>query len=110
MAGLFSTLGIGTRGLAASQLALDITGQNISNANTEGYSRKRLSLNADYRADPQFGSQGMGVNIKDITRMRDSFLDTQIRAQQQTLSDYTAQDATLEQIENIFTEPSDSGL
>ncbi|MFP4522488.1 MAG: flagellar basal body protein, partial [Fibrobacterota bacterium] len=60
---LFSSLSIGNRGLSASQLAINVTGQNISNANTEGYSRKRLSLSADYRSDPAYGEMGLGVDV-----------------------------------------------
>ena len=108
--GLFSVLGIGTRGLMASQLGMDITGQNIANADVEGYSRKRLNLAADYRYDGTYGQMGFGVEVINIERMRDEFIDQQIRGQNKELGYYEEIDHTLEAVENIFTEPSDTGI
>ncbi|MBD3321424.1 MAG: flagellar hook-associated protein FlgK, partial [Chitinivibrionales bacterium] len=70
--GLFSTLGIGTRGLFAAQLGMDVSGQNISNADVEGYSRKRLNMTADYRYDGRFGQMGFGVDVVNVNRLRDT--------------------------------------
>jgi flagellar hook-associated protein 1 len=110
MSNLFSVLNIGTRGMAASQLGMDITGQNISNADVDGYSRKRLNVVPDYRKDDIYGQVGMGVAVKSIERMRSAFLDQQIRRQNQELGFATQQDTTLQRIENIFTEPTSTGL
>lgn len=108
--GLFSTLHIGSRGLFASQMAMDITGQNIANADVEGYSRKRLNLQTDYRYDGSFGQLGMGVEIINIERIRNSFIDEQIRRQNQEVGTYEEIDITFESIENILSEPSETGL
>jgi flagellar hook-associated protein 1 len=107
---LFSVLNTGTRGLNASQMAMDVTSQNISNANVEGYSRKRLVLAADYRADGTFGQVGMGVDVVSIERMRDKFIDDQIRGQNQEVGTSDAHNATMKDIESIFNEPSGTGL
>ncbi|MBD3346244.1 MAG: flagellar hook-associated protein FlgK [Chitinivibrionales bacterium] len=108
--GLFSTLGIGTRGLFAAQLGMDVAGQNISNADVEGYSRKRLNMTADYRYDGKFGQMGFGVDVVNIDRLRDAMIDQQIRRQNKEVGFYEEIDYALEQIENIFTEPSDTGV
>lgn len=108
--GLFSTLHIGSRGLFASQLAMDVTGQNIANADVEGYSRKRLNLRTDYRFDGIYGQVGMGVDIVSIERIRNGFIDEQIRRQNQEVGTYDEISITLESIENIFSEPSETGL
>ncbi|MFH1759613.1 MAG: flagellar hook-associated protein FlgK [bacterium] len=108
--GLLESLGIGVRGLSASQLALNVTSQNISNANTEGYSRKRLTLTPEHARDETFGQRGFGVDVKNITRVRDFFIDKQINKQTQTLGYYEEIDDTLERIENIFGEPNDVGF
>ena len=42
----FSSLNVGAQALFAAQRALDVTGQNVSNANTEGYSRQRVQQTA----------------------------------------------------------------
>lgn len=106
----FGSFSIGTRGLGAAQLALNVTGQNISNANTEGYSRKRLELSADTRQDQEFGEMGTGVSIEKVARAEDEFLEKQIRGQVTEQGFFQAIDETLERIENIFTEPSDAGI
>lgn len=108
--GLFEVLGTGVRGLSASQYGMDITSQNISNADVEGYSRKRLNVTADYRRDSKFGQAGFGVDVVNIERMRDVYIDQQIQRQNQYVGLYGELDYTLERIENIFTEPGDTGL
>lgn len=108
--GLVSALNIGVRGMAASQLGLDVTGQNISNVNTEGYSRKVLTLSADSRYDEVFGQMGFGVEVINIARVRDTFVDQQIQDQLQSKGYYDVINTALEQVENTFTEPQDMGI
>jgi flagellar hook-associated protein 1 len=107
---LFSVLGTGTRGLTASQLAMDVTSQNISNANVKGYSRKRLNQAADYREDGTFGQIGMGVDVINIERMHSAFIDDQIRRQNMEMGVFKEYNNTLSDIEKSFNEPSDNGL
>lgn len=107
---LLSVLTVGTRGLSASQLAMDVAGQNISNADVEGYSRKRLNLSPDYRYDSTYGQMGLGVEVINIERMRSSFIDSQIRVQNQQVGYYDEINQSLNTIENVFTEPSDTGI
>ena len=108
--GLSSILNTGTRALMAAQIGMDVTGQNISNADVEGYSRKRLNQAADYRYDSTFGQMGFGVTVINIERQRDQYIDLQIQRQNQQLGFYQQVDYVLERVENIFTEPSNSGL
>ena len=56
------------------------------------------------------GQLGTGVQVDTITRLRDLFADTQFRQANQTLGQRDTELATLEQIQGIFGEPSDSGL
>lgn len=108
--GLFGSMGVGVRGLSASQLALDVTGQNISNANTEGYSRKRVSVSSDSRRDSTLGQLGNGVEVTNVERYRNEFIDAQIQGQMGDKGYYTKIDEAYERIENILNEPSDTGL
>ena len=52
--GIFGSLGVGTKALSASQMAISVAGQNIANANTEGYSRKRVSVSMGRSEDGRF--------------------------------------------------------
>ena len=108
--GLFSLLNVGTRGLSAAQLSMDVAGQNISNADVEGYSRKRLNLNADYRMDGSFGQMGFGVEVESIERVRNTLIDSQIQRQNHEVGMYTEIDQTLQRVESIFVEPSATGI
>src|SRR5215475_11802099 len=82
--GLETTL----RGILAQQAAIDVTGHNIANANTVGYSRQRavLAPTPSYAVPgtsrpPQAGQLGTGVDVAQYQRVRDDFIDIQLRAQ-----------------------------
>ena len=107
---LFSVLNVATSGLSASQLGMDVSGQNIANADVDGYSRKRLNSSADYRTDGTYGQMGIGVDVVNIQRMRDGFIDDQIRQQGQQVGYYTQVNQTYQNLQGVFTEPSNTGL
>jgi flagellar hook-associated protein 1 FlgK len=71
MATLFNTLNIGYTGLNASQVAISTTSHNISNAETEGYSRQRVVLAAHNPVQMRDGHVGNGVDIQTIKRVFD---------------------------------------
>lgn len=117
MAGLFDTFGIAKRGLFAQQKALDVTSHNVANANTEGYSRQRVTLQTTTPyCTPSFNSAagpgqfGTGVEVTSVDRIRDTFLDYQTRVETGVQGQYEGRDKYLSQIENILNEPSDTGL
>ncbi|MFP4013541.1 MAG: flagellar hook-associated protein FlgK [Chitinispirillaceae bacterium] len=107
---LLSVLNIGTKGMNVSQLQMDVTSQNISNADVEGYSRKRVNTTTAYHYDSVFGQMGMGADVIDIERMRNTFVDEQIRHQNMEVGYFEEMDNTLSRLEDVFTEPSDKGL
>ena len=108
--GLNQAMNVAIRGMAASKLGLDITSQNISNVNTKGYSRKKLTLTSESRRDEQFGQMGFGVEVENIQRSRDVFIDEQIQEQLHTKGYFSEIREALERIENIYTEPQKVGL
>lgn len=67
-------------GLLASQRSLATTSHNISNVNTEGYSRQRVELIAREAQFKGVGYLGSGVETSSVTRITDQFLNTQLRA------------------------------
>lgn len=107
---LLDSLEMGKKALAAAQLSMDVTGQNIANANTEGYSRKRVNLTADKRLDSNLGQIGNGVEINGVQRLRNEFLDQQVvdRISDQGL--FQEIDDALERVENIYNEPTDTSI
>lgn len=108
--GLLDSLGTGMRGLNASQTAIDVTGQNISNANTEGYSRKRANFQADSVQSDLFGQKGIGVDVVEIDRIRNDFLDRQTWEALGEKGYNTELDTAYTRLENILKEPTEDGL
>jgi flagellar hook-associated protein 1 len=101
---------IARKALSAQQTGLNVTGQNIANVNTPGYSRQRVELRASKPAQENFGFVGQGVDVQTVQRVRDGFIDTELRIEQQSLKRWDNEEKSLTEIEGIFNEPSDSGL
>lgn len=103
-------------GMAASQRALDVTGQNIANINTPGYTRQRLdiaSLNTqrgDFYNTSSNIKVGFGVEMTRISQLRDPFLDAQYRSQISKLGTTDAHAAGYEQLATIFDESTMLGV
>ena len=117
MVSTFFGINIGYKGLSAHQVALDVTGHNIANASTEGYSRQRAELETSLPyAEPGFphlptpGQLGSGVEVAAIKRLRDTFVDLQIRRESETLGNWSSLQDALSQIEGVFAEPSENSL
>jgi len=85
-----SLLNTGLTGILSNQKALETTSNNITNANTPGYSRQR----ADFVSNPSqatgSGYIGQGVNVADIQRLNDEFINTQLRSDTTLHSEQTA--------------------
>ncbi|GBU24601.1 flagellar hook protein FlgK [Fibrobacteria bacterium R8-3-H12] len=107
---LFEGLNVATRGLSASQLAINVTGQNITNASTEGYSRKRIEQSAEYRRDGSYGQMGFGVEVYSINRVRDQFIDRLVNDEYTRYGYYSIKDSSYARIEDIFNERTDHAL
>jgi len=115
MSGTFSGINTALTGLHAQRQGLDLTGQNIANANTPGYSRQQLRMSAIgpgavatlwATQDPAGG----GVEVTDILRMRDEFLEARGREQVANGAFITGQVQTYDRIEQVIGEPSSTGL
>ena len=107
---IFGGITIGGRALSAYQAAMDIIGHNIANANTEGYSRQRATLAATLPDAMAYGAVGTGVEVSDVRRIRDAYLDLQKYAELGTLGQWEMKDDALRQLEVYFPEPSDTSL
>lgn len=117
MAGLFDTFTVAYRGLNVQQGAINTTAHNIANANTVGYSRQRavIETTRPFGGMSKFdscgpGQIGTGAQITSIMRIRDTFIDYQVRNETSKLGNYQVTSEFLSQIEDIFGEPSDSGI
>ena len=114
MASTFAGIEIGKRSLMAHNTQIQTAGHNISNADTEGYSRQRVNVKAFepiYRPDLERamvpGQIGQGTDVESIERIRDELLDSRIVAQTNEESYWNVRDKYYSMIESIYNEPND---
>ncbi len=102
-------LGTGISGLQAAQRALNVASHNISNVNTEGYSRQRVTLDA--RSPQLLGGQfvGTGVTVSSIQRVYDEFNTLQLRSTTSGHAQAQQYLALSTQINNLLANP-DAGV
>lgn len=117
MGSTFSGIELGKRSIMAHTDAISTAGHNISNANTEGYSRQRVQLKEFdplYRPDlerpERAGMIGQGIDVQSITRIRDEMLDQRITAQQNQESYWDTRSKYYTMIEQIYNEPDEVSI
>jgi flagellar hook-associated protein FlgK len=99
MAGL---LGIGLSGILGHQAALNTTANNITNANTPGYSRQEVQFGAQTPQRTGAGSIGTGVNVENIRRLANEYLTQQIREDSSLEGEQRTLNNELSRLDNLL--------
>ena len=117
MGSTFSGIELGKRSIMANTDAITTAGHNISNANTEGYSRQRVKIREfeplykpDLSRPERPGLMGQGVDVESIERVRDEFLDTRIVAQANQETYWGTRSEYYNMLEQIYNEPYDISI
>lgn len=111
MASIFNGLHIGYSGLNASQLGINTTSHNITNAETEGYSRQRVVQQSTTPLGTIMpGAQGNGTQVKEIVRIHDEFVFSRFRSESQTKEFSDFQRQTLQELSTYFPEMENVGI
>ncbi|MGY1601098.1 flagellar hook-associated protein FlgK [Geodermatophilus sp. SYSU D00815] len=115
MTGTFGGLNTARTALWANQRGMDVTGQNLANMNTVGYSRQRAELQSlGGTAVPAVhavnNNVGEGVSAEKVARIRDSFLESRAQLEHASAASLTVAEDTLAQIEDAFREPGTTGI
>ena len=117
MGSTFSGIELGKRSIMAHTDAITTAGHNISNANTEGYSRQRVQLKEfdplykpDLERAERSGMIGQGMDSQSINRVRDELLDQRITEQQHSESYWETRSKYYTMIEQIYNEPDDVSI
>jgi flagellar hook-associated protein 1 FlgK len=103
-------LGIGKSGLFASKKSLEVTGHNLANVNTEGYSRQKIIQSTAIPISNGGFIQGSGVKVDGINRINDEFIDKRLNSSLSSSKFFEARSEHLDQIESIFNEIDTDGL
>src|SRR4051812_38834785 len=114
MASTFGGINTALTSLYAQRRGLDVTGQNIANASTEGYTRQRVKLQAQAGGNPGIYTTttglGAGVNVASVERGRSLYLEERGRTEHANSSYLANQTTAYSAIEDVFAEPSDTAL
>ena len=110
MGSIVGLLDLGRHALLTHQKSIHVTGHNIANVNTPGYSRQRVNLAANQAVSGSPGQMGTGVTAMEIQRIYDRLVEAQINSEQQTLGHWEAREYALERVEMIFDETQDQSL
>lgn len=111
----FAGLRIALSALYAQRRGLELTGHNVANANTAGYSRQRLDMaNAGAPAAPAFWSKwmgdGAGVLVTGTVRYRDQFLEIRAALEHGAQARLDRRLDVLGRLEDLFGEPGEVGI
>ena len=110
--GVGDVLQTGVSGLHTAKSGIATTGHNITNTNTEGYSRQRVKQ-ASYAPDGDVGSKartGKGSYVNRIDRVNDEYVEKQLRNTQRDKDYFEERQQMLSQVENVFNEMGGEGM
>ncbi len=107
---LVSLLSIAKTALQTHQRAIDVTGHNIANVMTPGYTRQRLNLTAETPLRSEKGLIGRGVTDTGISAERNLFLDAAYRREAGNFAHADTLRTLMGRVEGVFNEPSDQSL
>ncbi len=110
MSTLSSILNIGRSALQAQQKAITVTGNNIANVNTPGYTRQRAELANSEAINNTPGQMGGGVKVAEVRRLYDRFITGEIRGENQEMGEWEARKQVQDRLEVVFNETDDDGL
>ena len=113
MVSTFHGIEMGKRSLITHTQAMNVTGQNLNNVNTEGYSRQVIHMNEyepiympDMTRAETSGQMGQGVISARIERIRDVLVDNRMIFESKDLGYYEVRNKYLEQVELVYSEPT----
>ncbi|MEF3168691.1 MAG: flagellar hook-associated protein FlgK [Deltaproteobacteria bacterium] len=110
MAGITSLLNVAKVGILTHQVSMHVTGNNVSNVNTPGYSRQSVTLSPAYPTPSTVGPIGNGVNATGVVRNYDRFITTTLFDKTSVMSGLETRQFGMKLIEGILNEVDENGL
>ena len=106
----FSPFEIGRRALNASQLGLNVTGHNIANVNTPGYTRQSVQQSPTPADIGGSRLSGVGVTIDGVRSFRDRFVESRLQTETAINGRLTARRDALAPVDAAFNETQGGGI
>jgi flagellar hook-associated protein 1 FlgK len=110
MSGINHILDMAARALLSEQAGLEVTGHNVANVNTPGYSRQRVNLETASPLPSPWGPLGDGVKVQGIQRAFDPFITARLDEKTAAFMEYQARKAFLDQVAALFNETNEAAL
>ncbi|MEU4222493.1 flagellar hook-associated protein FlgK [Actinoplanes sp. NPDC026623] len=115
MSSSFGSINTALTGLYANRRGLDVSGQNIANSTTQGYTRQRVQMQSVVGGSSaamyaRSDGLGNGVAVTDVQRLRNEFLEGRGRTEHGTSAYLNTQSSIYNSIEDVFAEPGDTAL
>lgn len=106
---IFTSFSVGVSGLKSSQNAINTTSHNLANVNTPGYVRQQAVMADTYYKTlgfkgPYVNQVGIGVDLEEVRRIRDTLLDKAFRQESGRQEFYESQIMAIEEVEELFGE------
>lgn len=109
MLGLFGTLRLGTRALAAQRQGVEVAGHNLANVNNTAYARQRVSIQSTASSDGLTDPVGSGAEVVAIRQIRDRILDGQVVSEGGVSGSLEAQQRALKTAQSLLGQSIDRG-
>ncbi len=103
-------LNIGHTALTAAQAWISVTGSNIANADTEGYTRRYVDQRDGCTITTKPGGESLGVNAQQVLRYFDAFLESSYVRQSTNSARWSEQETIMSSVENLFNESNRTGI
>ena len=103
-------MNIARSALLAQQKGIDVTGHNIANVNTPGYTRQKLILQSTDEVPLARLKLGYGVNADSVVQYCDPFTNWSINQKTSSLSEYEAKKSVLDSVQSLFNDEAGIGL
>jgi flagellar hook-associated protein 1 len=104
MLGLFGTLNMAARSLQTQMTGVEVTGQNLANVNTTGYTRQRVQISESPAVNTNLGPEGTGADATAIQQIVSNLLNNQIQSQGSTSGYWNSQQTALQSAQNALGE------
>ena len=112
----FGEFTVARLGMIASQMALNVTGQNISNINTPGYTRQQLDQysfitnSGGLYHSSSSANVGSGVMLAGVSQLRDPYLDIRFRKEMSSVGSTDATLNVLDQLQSVINNVDKEGI
>ncbi|MGO9016486.1 MAG: flagellar hook-associated protein FlgK [Dissulfurispiraceae bacterium] len=108
---ILALMNIGLSGLETADQQLQVTGNNVANSQTPDYTVEQANVSTvPSGIISAKGSTGNGVQVSDITRSYNSFVNAQVNAENSNVSYWTNYNTAITQVQDVFNEASSSGI